>query len=271
MKIIITGAHGFIGAAMQTYFTAKGYEVLCLDHKNIPFELHGDFIIHGALSDGSDDYMSDRTLFVKLAMQNIPLIYFGSGAEFGKGMDQWLSKEDSTIDEIQLEPYSLFKLWCQDQIYLVESDYHIVNLRLWGCFGEHDHPAHFFRAIIEEALTTHTMTIKEPQKLMSWIDVNDLCAITESFLLNWDTLKYRDYNIANHELYPNFNWAVKIAAMLHRNPRMILVDDTPKPRYTASIMRYCEQYQAFKKPVSFTPMEHSLRRIINYYQRLYQK
>ena len=243
MKIIITGAHGFIGSAMLHYFRENHYQTQFLYHDNIPDKLTGDFILHCAISDGFDQYITDEVLFSKLMDQQIPMIYFGSGAEFGKENDLWLQNETQFILDKHPNPYSVFKRGCNE--YTTKRDL-IVNLRLFGCFGEHDHPTHFFRAIIEEALTTHTMTIKEPQKLMSWIDVQDLCAITESFLLNWDTLKHRDYNIANHELYSNFNWAVKIAAMLHRNPRMILVDDTPKPRYVASIARYCERTDIYE-------------------------
>lgn len=264
MKILLTGSHGFIGSHLFAYFTRKGYEIQCLKHDNIPTSPKGDFIIHCAISNGFDNYKSDRHFFSELVHEGIPMIYFGSGAEFGKENDLWLQDEKILpINISNKDEYSGFKRFCN--IYTWEEN-NLVNLRLFGCCGEGELPTRFFRSIIEEALLKHQMTIKEPGKMLSWIDVTDLCAITESFLLNWDTLKYREYNLANHELYTNLDWAIRVAELLHRSPKMVLMDKSPKPRYTASIERYCQQYQHFAHPVSFTPMDMSIARMIKYYQ-----
>lgn len=269
MKIFITGKTGFIGSHIVEYFE-RHHDVIAPTHNELDLTdlsvkfPNADACIHAAWTYREDD--TDLQIILKLAQTYPRVIILGSGAEYGD-RDRWYVKEE----EIGLSPQKgnpyVFRKWKIHQA--TKALPNIVNLRLFGVIGERDIPQRLFHSLITEALAHKTMTVKEPEKIMSWIDVRDVGRIAEQILQNWTRLDYHDFNVCHSEIQSNWSWACFVRELLEDTEiKLISVDPTPKERYHGSNLRYLRQQLYFPKEIQFTPMTETIQRMIAYYKSL---
>ena len=116
-----------------------------------------DGIVHAANAYNISD---DLNMFFNLFDRNIPMIYFGSGAEFE---DRYYTLEKRIMNKF------------------ASSSDHCVNLRLYGVFGEHEPMSGFIPKCMIYKKAGLTIDIARDKKF-SWVYVKDLCKIVGEVL-----------------------------------------------------------------------------------------
>ena len=258
MKILITGGSGFIGSHLVQYFQKLKWEVFAPSSRELDlmdrqsclfyFELHSfDVVIHAA----TPHYVPNAGIFVENQYEKICQMFNNlysqthniSCFELGSGAD---------MSESEL---GRGKQYIKERI--VKSP-NWTYLRLFGVFGEREHPSRFFPSLFREAQTTKTITIKNPNGLFSFIDIHDLCEIIRLFCVQ--KRQYQEYNICNSETKTLGYWGEFLSKTL--NAKLIL-EQKPPYNYYCDNTRLVEELHP-----SFTPMKES---IYNYYKSYLEK
>lgn len=205
MRMLLLGASGFTGHNMASYFGAKTeYDVTApthteldaLDEQSVVDELqHGeyDIVLNCLDSCAGKGYMERRLrMFANLAHHSDlygKMIYFGSGAEYGRQKPVAAMNEDAIGDRIAADEYG-FALSLMT--YAARQSSNIFNLRLFGIFGPYEiWQKRFISNAICRKLMGYPITIRQ-DRIMSWLDVYDLCRLVE-WVMSHDPASH-DYN-----------------------------------------------------------------------------
>lgn len=170
MKVFVTGANGFIGSHISTYFFENGHSVIGLDRKFVQAEWTSvaldmadekaivnalidempDIIIHCAgsadvgksVADPLSDYVGNvslthNLLFAvhKVGLQNTRIVFLSSAAVYGNPGTLPIT-EETGLDP--LSPYALHKVMCEDICQYMHSNYgmDVKILRIFSAYGE---------------------------------------------------------------------------------------------------------------------------------------
>lgn len=183
MKILVTGANGFLGSNIVSYFINKGYEVVKLVHENCDlvtgvgldkyFETSYDSIIHCASVGGRRTKLDDASVISQniLMFDNLAnkrnyydrFIYFGSGVQY----DAKLSRE----------PYGISKRYVSHAIENMSGFY---NINIWNIFGPTEQSDRFIRANIQRYIN-HEPIIIHANKEMDFFYVEDFLELSFVF------------------------------------------------------------------------------------------
>ena len=162
--ILLTGGSGFIGGNLKKTFD----NIMAPTHKELDLtDIHQVMgfieiykptnIIHCA---SSYDFGKDIKMFYNLYSQNIPMIYFGSGAE-GRLDDYGMSREIMNS--------------------LASNSRHTTNLKLYGCFGDGEQEDRFISRCIFYKHAGLILDIHK-DKHFSYVYIKDLCKIVKIVL-----------------------------------------------------------------------------------------
>lgn len=192
MKILLTGGSGFIGRHVLAGLSS-GYQIAApssseLDVRDAQaleaFVVRGRFdaIVHAAIRGG--DAVLEETLrgfwnVSWMAPKVSRIVYFGSGAEFGKHRDLDRVSEDEIGRETPRDPYGLAKLFCNA---IARRCDNIVNLRLFGVYGAHE--GYLFKFIsnsVVKALLGEPITVRQNVRF-DYLEAGDLVAMLPHFL-----------------------------------------------------------------------------------------
>lgn len=149
MKILITGADGFVGSHLVKFFKNQGHEVLggnrhsldLLNDSHLRIYTFGkyDMAIHCAavgLKGGTYfDYMTNMKMlcgFRDITHNTTHSFVIGSGAEFGRNRNVYARNTPSFDAKPPEDYYGLFK---QQQSMITKNWNDFTNIRLFGCFG----------------------------------------------------------------------------------------------------------------------------------------
>ncbi|MBN2122386.1 NAD-dependent epimerase/dehydratase family protein [Candidatus Micrarchaeota archaeon] len=214
MRIMISGAGGFIGRNLaealgksHTVFAPRSSELDLLDAQAVEKYVKSnspDAIIHAANRGGNRDNTGmqgvveyNLRMFFNIARNSGSvgrIIYFGSGAEFGKHRALHKVKEEQFGETIPKDDYGFYKYVCN--LHAEKSD-NITNLRLFGVFGKYEN--YEFRFISNAILKN---LLGEPIRInqnvaFDYLNVEDLPPIVEQFLSKEPN--FHSYNVTPDE------------------------------------------------------------------------
>ena len=210
MKILLTGATGFIGRNIKEQWTGR-YDLYAPDRKMLNLldtanvnhyleENKFDVIIHTA---NTNDFKEQLTPF-EILNNNLrmfynleknshlygKMFYFGSGAEYDSQHYIPKMKEDYFGRFLPKDPYGFAKYTMSK---IAQNSHNIYDLRLFGVYGKYEQ---WQRRFISNALcrSIKGMPITISQNVVfDYLHVDDLCRILEVILKC--ELKYHCYNI----------------------------------------------------------------------------
>ena len=197
-NILLTGSGGFIGTHVKEFlsgkfnlFTPRSYQLNLLDKNavtNYAKENNINFIIHAASCgvrispDATIEEVSKPNIemFENLADLNIPMITFGSGAEYDKSRPLHKIKEENFGENIPQDPYGYSKYVISKK---AEKRNDILNLRIFGIYGTKEDKSRVTSCIVNDNLA-HRPILLNQNVVFDFIYIDDLCKIVEYFIKN---------------------------------------------------------------------------------------
>lgn len=219
MNILITGCKGFIGKEMSDYFSDKAVNLLLTDRATLnPLKYNSikkyfdsnkiDVVIHTAVKGGKRNQVDDiQTFHDNIMMFNNLASFsdkfsfmfnFGSGAEFDKAKNICLKREHEIEAEIPTDYYGLSKNLISRKI--VTADSNIFNLRLFGCFGNHEESQRLFRNTFRLILLGKEPLIHQ-DKYMDYFYAQDIGKVIEYIIKNKEQKIPKDINLCYKKKY----------------------------------------------------------------------
>lgn len=194
MKILLTGATGFIGKTLYEGMK-DAYPVFAPTHTELDMQdevavrkyiraNHITTVIHTAVHPGDGVLENILRMFMAI-YKNMDLldrfINFGSGAEYGKTRDLHKVKETEIGKHIPKDNYGLGKLICTQ---LSQDNKKVVHIRPFGIYGEYeDYRIKFItNSIVKNIL--HMPIIIKQDVLFDYLYVSDLIPIMKYILKN---------------------------------------------------------------------------------------
>jgi GDP-L-fucose synthase len=199
-KILFTGGSGFIGKQIIPFIEESGWEVIRPRSFQVRLEVdeevatlfandvHYDAIIHAAIIGGrrsSED--SHRVFYTNLNMfetlfkyvsQTNLFINFDSGASYGRPAPVDEPEPSNFGDKIPEDPYGFSKYIIAKRVLDNPKG---LNLRIFGCFGQHEEITRFFNTNINNYIRKEDIHIIKDRK-MDFIYANDLYKIVNYYL-----------------------------------------------------------------------------------------
>lgn len=197
-NILLTGSGGFIGKHLKTYlkdkfnlFTPRSFQLNLLDKKALSDytkENKIDLIIHSASCgvrispDATVEEVSKPNIemFKNLADLNLPMITFGSGAEYDKSRPLHKIKEENFGENIPQDPYGYSKYAISKEI---EKRENILNLRIFGIYGVGEDKSRVTSCIINDNSRKEPIMLNQ-NVIFDFIWIEDFCKIVEFFVEN---------------------------------------------------------------------------------------
>lgn len=276
MKVLITGASGFIGRNLveelqKKYFllTPAHKELNLLNQKDVSnyFKKNSiDCIIHCAVYGGSRiSEQVDNSLYKNLRIFfNIihnknkfkKIIFIGSGAEYDKSKPIIKVKEEDYDKSIPKDNYGFYKYICSK--YIKEVNY-IVNLRLFGIFGKYEkYKLRFISNSICKSIFGIPITINR-NVVFDYLYIKDFVRIADFFIQNNVNEKF--YNIGRGKSIDLLSIAKIINEISDNKVDIIIKNKSLGNEYTCNNTRLINELGNFK----FTDLKKSIRGLYQWY------
>ena len=257
MNILITGSKGFIGKELSRYF-GKEHNVIATDRSSIdPTKYESvkhffdnndiDVVIHAAIKGGKRGHQENiEDLYENLFMfDNLSsfsnhfkvMFNFGSGAEFDRRVDIRLLKEKQIESRLPSDYYGLAKNLITRKINHLDSN--IYNLRLFGCFGEHEEPQRLFRNTFNKFKNNESAIIHQ-DKYMDYFYAQDIGRVIEHITLNRLEKIPKDINLCYGEKYKLSDYINKIKNLMNIDLDVIIQNSIYGCCYSGSDQRLRE-------------------------------
>lgn len=242
MNILITGGRGFLGKELNNYFS-KNHNVILTDRSSLnPANYEEvreffsnnkvDIVFHAAVRGGKrgqnetiDDFYENIIMFTNLATHSDRyklLFNFGSGAEFDRRNSIAMAEEKNIKNCNPIDYYGLSKNLITRKINNLNKN--IVNLRLFGCFGELEEPQRLLRANYNK-IKNHQNPIIFKDKYMDYFFVEDVAITIEYIINNLNKLKYRDINLCYKDKYLLSDIVYEMKKALNSSCSIIIQDE----------------------------------------------
>lgn len=202
--ILLTGSGGFIGRYLKLsleplgrVFCPRSSELNLLDGGSVRDYIARnqiDFIVHSAAAgvriSGTSTVQSvlkpNLEMFDNLACLGIPMITFGSGAEYDKRRDLCKVKEEDFGLYIPEEPYGLSKYLISKKI---EKLSHVLNLRIFGIYGVGEHPSRLTSYIIRQIINKQPVFLNQ-NAVYDFLYIYDFCTVVQAFVRQFPKEKF---------------------------------------------------------------------------------
>ena len=281
MKILITGASGFVGRNVREYLVSKGYDVAaptskelnCIDEKEVFEYLSGyyfDVILHFAVYGDGIDKSKDGTKsleynlrmfhnFAKYSNLYGKMIYTGSGAEFDKRFPICKVAETDFGKSIPIDQYGLMK-YTVNQI--IENSSNIYNLRLFGIFGPYEYwKTKYISNLCCKAIKGLPLSLRQN----CWFDylwIEDFCRMLEQFIL-LEKPQYHSYNAVSGSRIDLYSIAYIVKKISGKELNIYVCKEGYTNEYTADNTRIIKELQGF----SFTNIEEAIENLYRWYAK----
>ena len=279
-KILITGGNGFI-AKNITEMLCNDYDIIAPNSKelnildsdkvyNFITRNKFDVIIHAATYDAAPTFSTkDPNMVLENNLKmffNIArckeyfgkMIYFGSGAEFGR--ENWIPKMNENYFNKFIPtnwPYGLSKYIMTS--YTNELKDNIYNLRLFSVFGKYDDWRYrFISNACCKAVLNMPITLKQ-NSVLDYLYIKDLVKLTKWFIENKP--KNNVYNLCSGNVFDCKTLAEKIKYISSKDLNIEIIDSLKKPEYSGDNTLLLNEVKDFK----FTPINKSIESLYNYY------
>ena len=272
-RILITGGQGFIAQSLLEAFQGI-YDVVCVGRSNLDllnsqkvynYIKNGQFdvVIHCATYDAAPSFTTkdaSKVLENNLKMFfNVArctdffgkMLYFGSGAEFGR--ENWtpMMTEDYLEEHIPTDQYGFSKYIMTKY---TEKATNIYNLRLFGVVGERDDWRYRFVSLACcKAMLGLPITFRQ-NVFFDFLYIKDLTNIVKWFMLN--EAKHKVYNICTGNVYDYRLIAEKICQIAGKDLEIVAATGDLGTEYSGDNTRLMEELK-----YEFTPLEEYLKRI----------
>lgn len=197
-NILLTGSGGFIGIHVKEFlsgkfnlYTPRSFQLNLLDKNAVTDYVKANeinFIIHSASCgvrispDATIEEVAKPNIemFKNLAYLNLPMITFGSGAEYDKSRPLHKIKEENFGENIPQDPYGYSKYAISKEI---EKRENILNLRIFGIYGTDEDKSRVTSCIVNDNLA-HRPILLNQNVVFDFIWIEDFCKIVEFFIKN---------------------------------------------------------------------------------------
>jgi nucleoside-diphosphate-sugar epimerase len=270
LKILLTGGTGFVGRHLREAL-ADSYTIVAPPRAELDvtddaavdrFLADGRFdaVIHSAVEGGPRVMETTLRGFWNLARNASRvhrLVYFGSGAEYGKHRDLVRIREERVGEETPRDPYGFAKLLCND---ITRRSANIVNLRLFGVYGPYEGcKLKFISNAVAKALSGIPLVIRQ-NVVFDYLWIDDLMRMLPRFLEGERT--FPDVNITPHDSIE----LTAIAALVLREtgapPQFEVETAGMNHQYTGDNGRLMQALPDFR----FTSVEEGIRALVAYYR-----
>ncbi len=278
MKILITGADGFIGHNLVDYFISRNYSVLfpAMDELDLTdsvavekyFNINSiDTIVHCAttLRDGTSypkgTCENNLRMFFNLQKQltsSMRMINLGSGSEYDR--KYWHKKmEEGFFDKhIPEDDHSYAKYLISKYISDTKNE-NIVCLRIFGVFGKYeDYRYKFISNTIVKNLFKMPIVINQ-NVVYDYIYINDFARIVEYFVIN--NTKNKIFNVTTTESIDLLTIANMINNVSDYISEIHILNDGIGVEYTGDNNKLLSEIGDFK----FTPQDEAITELRKYY------
>lgn len=280
MKILITGASGFVGRNVKEYLEGKtGYEICaptskelnCLDESEVKEYLekkHFDYILHFAVYGDGVDKSKDGTkileynlrIFLNFAKQNHlygKMYYTGSGAEYDKRYPISMVKEEEIGKTIPTDQYGLMKYTIGE---IIEHSENIYNFRLFGIFGKYEYyPVKFISNVCCKAIKGLPLAMRQ-NVYFDYLWVEDFCRMVEYFLVNEP--RHHTYNMVSGQPVSLKEICAQVLRTAGKELPVYICKEGLANEYTASNKRFMSECGDFQ----YTPFEKSVSVLYEWYK-----
>lgn len=255
MNILLTGGNGFLAKELKYYYlnnTALDCTLLVTDRKTLNvtdyesvkgfFEDNViDVVIHTAVKGGKrlhtqtvDDIIDNILMFKNLSYfsdQFKIMFNFGSGAEFNRANSIDCAPEESMNASLPADYYGLSKNIIAQKIAKMNSN--IYNLRLFGCFGQHEESQRLFRSCYDKFNDGQNAEISY-DKYMDYFYAQDVGRVIDFIVNGPSPLTPRDINLCYTRKYKLSDYANKIKKLTNSDSSVIIYNKELTKPYTGS-------------------------------------
>jgi len=261
MRIMITGANGFIGSYLSSYFREIGHQIFECGRDKLDMldtnavkqffnSTYFDMVIHCALVGRENIHELKQSMTDSIVKDNLRiwdnlvnnrhrfkrLINIGSGHEFDINNSVDYAEEKDIFSAEPIHSYGYVKNFIARDIPQYE---HFYNLRLFGVFHYTESPKRFFRKI----QTQSKREFHIPQdRYFDFINLEDIPPMID-IILNGEA-KHRDINLVYKDKMLLSELAHMFNAITMSNTN-IIVDDPNGLSYTGDHRKF-ESYNTFK-------------------------
>jgi len=277
-KILITGGSGFIGRNLEEQLAGK-YDIFAPSHAELELldgnrvqhylqKWHFDVIIHTATYDAAPKHSTkdpskvleyNLKMFFSIARCKDyfdKMIYFGSGAEFGRG--NWIPKmkEDYFDQQVPADQYGLSKYIMTKHAQLSSN---IYNLRLFGVFGKYDDWRYRFISNACCKAVLDLPIISNQNKVFDFLYIEDLIKIVKWFIRNKP--KRHIYNVCTGKSNSFKTLAEKIIKISSKNLDIVIKTEGLGKEYSGDNSLLLNELKGFE----FTPIDEAIKALYDWY------
>lgn len=281
MKILITGASGFVGKNVKEFLLSKGYDIVfpnskeldCLDEKSVREHLevnHYDIVLHFAVYGDGIDKTKDGTkvldynlrMFWNFANYSYlygKMIYTGSGAEYDKRYPiKYVTEEDLKDHSLPIDNYGLMKYTVNS---IIENSTNIYNLRLFGIFGKYEFwKTKYISNLCCKSIKNLPLTMRK-NCYFDYLWIDDFCVMLEKFML-LDKPNHKTYNAVSGRRIDLYTIAEIVKKVSGKENEIIVCQQGYANEYTASNQRILEEIP----DMVFTDIEEAIKKLYKWYE-----
>lgn len=278
MKILITGASGFIGANLKEQLVSE-YRIVAPTSKELNLlesyqvekyikQHKFDAIIHCAIhninkpsnKDASLLFRNNLLMFANLARCNkfyTRMFYFGSGAEYDVRNYIPKMKESYFDTHVPVDDYGFSKYIMAKYIYNIPN---IYDLRLFGIYGKYeDWRIRFISQSICRAICNKDILINK-NVYFDYLYIDDLSKIVKIFLEK-KQIPRRHYNICTGKTIDLVSLAEIITKISGKKIKVKIIDRGLKKEYSGNNKMLLKTIGKFR----FTDNEQAIYELYNWY------